>query len=38
MWSATHVLIKDCDISVGDDDFTCAGGTSDVLITKLHVW
>lgn len=31
--SATHVLIKDCDVSVGDDNFTCGGGTSDVLIT-----
>ncbi len=27
------VLVKDCDVSVGDDDFTCGGGTSDVLIT-----
>jgi polygalacturonase len=31
--SGTHVLIQDCDISVGDDNFTCGGGTSDVLIT-----
>ena len=30
---AAHVLIQDCDVSVGDDDFTCGGGTSDVLIT-----
>jgi hypothetical protein len=28
-----HVLVKDCDVSVGDDNFTCSGGTSDVLIT-----
>src|SRR6202012_3188698 len=31
--SGSHVLIKDCDVSVGDDNFTCGGGTSDVLIT-----
>ena len=30
--SGQHVLIEDCDVSVGDDDFTCGGGTSDVLI------
>jgi polygalacturonase len=28
-----HILIQDCDISVGDDNYTCGGGTSDVLIT-----
>jgi len=28
------ILIKNCDISVGDDDYTCGGGTSDVLITN----
>jgi polygalacturonase len=31
--SGTKILIQHCDISVGDDDFTCGGGTSDVLIT-----
>jgi polygalacturonase len=31
--SATHVLIQDCNVSVGDDNFTCGGGTSDVRIT-----
>jgi polygalacturonase len=31
-----HILIQDCDVSVGDDDFTCGGGTSDVLITNCH--
>jgi len=31
--SAKHVLIRDCDVSVRDDNFTCGGGTSDVLIT-----
>jgi polygalacturonase len=29
-----HVLIEDCNVSVGDDNFTCSGGTSDVLITN----
>ncbi len=32
--SASHVLIQDCDVSVGDDNFTCGGGTSDVVITN----
>jgi polygalacturonase len=27
-----NVLIENCDVSVGDDNFTCGGGTSDVLI------
>lgn len=31
--SGTKILIKHCDISVGDDNFTCGGNTSDVLIT-----
>jgi polygalacturonase len=30
--SGTHVLIENCDVSVGDDNFTCGGGTSDVHI------
>jgi polygalacturonase len=30
--SGSHVLIENCNISVGDDDFTCGGGTSDVHI------
>jgi len=30
--SARHVLIENCDVSVGDDNFTCGGGTSDVTI------
>ncbi len=30
----TNVLVQNCNISVGDDDFTCGGGTSDVLITN----
>ena len=32
--TGSHVLVEDCNISVGDDDFTCSGGTSDVLITN----
>jgi polygalacturonase len=32
--SGRNILIQDCDVSVGDDDFTCGGGTSDVLITN----
>jgi xylan 1,4-beta-xylosidase len=31
--SGSHILIKNCDISTGDDDFTCGGGTSNVHIT-----
>ena len=29
-----NILIADCDISTGDDNFTCGGNTSDVLITN----
>ena len=29
-----HVLIENCDISTGDDNFTCGGGTSDILISN----
>lgn len=32
--SGTNILIENCDVSVGDDDFTCGGGTADVLITN----
>ncbi|HSY17563.1 MAG TPA: glycosyl hydrolase family 28 protein [Candidatus Acidoferrales bacterium] len=32
--SGTNVLVQNCNISVGDDDFTCGGGTHDVLITN----
>jgi len=31
--SGHNILIRNCDVSVGDDDFTCGGGTSNVLIT-----
>jgi polygalacturonase len=30
--SGHNVLIRDCDVSVGDDNFTCGGNTSNVLI------
>lgn len=30
----TNILVRDCDISVGDDNFTCGGNTSDILITN----
>ncbi len=32
--SAKNVLIENCNVSVGDDNFTCGGHTSDVLITN----
>ena len=32
--SGTNVLVQNCNISTGDDNFTCGGGTSDVLITN----
>ena len=32
--SGNNILIKDCDVSVGDDDFTCGGHTANVLITN----
>ena len=32
--SGSKILIKNCDISTGDDNFTCGGGTSDVHITN----
>lgn len=32
--TGTSILVQNCNISVGDDDFTCGGGTSDVLITN----
>jgi len=32
--SGRNVLVENCDVSVGDDNFTCGGGTSDVLITN----
>ncbi|HVM62202.1 MAG TPA: glycosyl hydrolase family 28 protein [Verrucomicrobiae bacterium] len=32
--SGHNALIQDCDISTGDDNFTCGGGTSDIVITN----
>jgi hypothetical protein len=32
--SGTNILVQNCKISTGDDDFTCGGGTSDVLLTN----
>jgi polygalacturonase len=32
--SGRNILVENCDVSVGDDNFTCGGGTSDVLITN----
>ena len=32
--SGKDILIKNCDISTGDDNFTCGGGTSNVHITN----
>ncbi len=32
--TGNNILVQNCNISVGDDDFTCGGGTSDVLITN----
>ncbi|HEY1789782.1 MAG TPA: glycosyl hydrolase family 28 protein [Verrucomicrobiae bacterium] len=32
--SGKNILVEDCNVSVGDDDFTCGGHTSDVLITN----
>lgn len=30
--SGHHILVENCDISTGDDNYTCAGNTSDVMI------
>jgi hypothetical protein len=32
--SGTNILVQNCNISVGDDDYTCGGGTHDVLLTN----
>jgi polygalacturonase len=32
--SGTNTLVQNCDISTGDDNFTCSGPTSDVLLTN----
>ena len=32
--TGTNILVQNNNISEGDDDFTCGGGTSDVLVTN----
>ncbi len=32
--AGTNILVQNCDISEGDDDFTCGGDTSGVLLTN----
>ena len=32
--SGTDILVKNCYISVGDDNFTCGGGTANIMITN----
>jgi hypothetical protein len=32
--AGTNILVQNCNISVGDDNFTCGGNTWDVLITN----
>ena len=32
--SGANILVQNCNISVGDDDYTCGGGTHDVLLTN----
>jgi polygalacturonase len=32
--AGTNILVQNCNIGVGDDDFTCGGGTSGVLLTN----
>ena len=32
--SGTNILVQNCDVSVGDDNYTCSGGTSGMLITN----
>ena len=32
--SGTNILVQNCNISEGDDDYTCGGGTHDVLLTN----
>ncbi|MFL5740088.1 MAG: glycoside hydrolase family 28 protein [Flavisolibacter sp.] len=34
--SGTNILVENCDISTGDDNFTCGGGTSNVHITGCN--
>ena len=32
--TGTNIVVQDCNISVGDDDYTCGGNTHDVLLTN----
>jgi len=32
--SGNNILVEDCDVSVGDDNFTCGSNTSNVLIRR----
>lgn len=32
--AGTNILVENCNISTGDDDFTCGGPTSNVLLTN----
>lgn len=32
--TGSNILIKNCDISTGDDNYTCGGNTSNVMITN----
>ena len=32
--SGTNFIVRNCDISVGDDNFTCGGGTANGLVTN----
>ena len=32
--SGTNILVQNCNISVGDDNYTCGGGTHDVLLSN----
>lgn len=32
--SGTNTLVQNCNISTGDDDFTCGGGSHDILLTN----
>nr|WP_294898465.1 glycosyl hydrolase family 28 protein [uncultured Pedobacter sp.] len=34
--SGHHILVENCNVSVGDDDYTCGGNTSDVLIRNCN--
>lgn len=33
-WGGTNIVVQNCSISVGDDDYACGSGTHDVLLTN----